>query len=73
MSECLETASGSQAACPGDLLSCNATTMQCWALISVRMRLQAQVSKLTIDDVLEAEPELGRKLHAEISEGKFMP
>jgi hypothetical protein len=32
-----------------------------------------RVAKLTIDDVLEAEPELGRRIHAEISEGKFIP
>ncbi len=28
---------------------------------------------LTIDEMLEAEPELGKQLHAEISEGKFIP
>lgn len=28
---------------------------------------------LTIDEVLAGEPELGKRLHAEISEGKFIP
>jgi hypothetical protein len=32
-----------------------------------------KVKTLTIDEVLESDPELGKRLHAEISEGKFIP
>jgi hypothetical protein len=35
--------------------------------------LQDKVKTLTIDEVLASEPELGKRLHAEISEGKFIP
>lgn len=35
--------------------------------------LQAKVKTLTIDEVLASDPELGKRLHSEISEGKFIP
>ena len=35
--------------------------------------LQDKVKTLTIDEVLASEPELGKRLHTEISEGKFIP